>query len=162
MAFRPCGRLGPLWLMAILALSGVSCSSSTAPRPRDPTELNFNSSLGVDLDQMIRTTSGLYYQVLQEGEGEDTAVIGDLVGVYYSVWLHDGTLLDSREEGSPLVDRLGDFISGFDEGVEGMRIGETRLLVIPWELGYGETRVGNIPPYSTLVFRVRLASITKF
>jgi FKBP-type peptidyl-prolyl cis-trans isomerase len=162
MVFPSRGRVGPFWVPIFLALAGVACSSSTAPVPKDPTELTFDSSLGVDLDQMTRTPSGLYYQVLEEGEGEETAVVGDLVGVYYTVWLHDGTQLDSREEGNALVSRLGDFIAGFDEGVEGMRIGELKLLVIPWELGYGDTRVGDIPPYSTLVFRIRLVSITKF
>lgn len=124
------------------------------------TEDAFAPGLDVDLDAMERRESGLYVRTLAEGEGS-RATAGDTMSVHYTVWLPDGSELDSsRDRGEPLEMVLGEtpLIEGWTEGVTGMRLGERRRLVVPWDLAYGaEGRPPQIPPYTPLVFEVELA-----
>jgi FKBP-type peptidyl-prolyl cis-trans isomerase FkpA len=102
--------------------------------------------------QVITTSSGLQYQILQEGSG-DAAQAGKRVSVHYTGWLTNGTKFYSS------VDR-GQVIKGWDEGVAGMKVGEKRKLTIPSNLAYGpQGRPGAIPPNSTLIFDVELLGI---
>lgn len=88
---------------------------------------------------------------------------GDMLLVHYEGKLQDGTVFDSSYgRGTPFQFRLGvgDVIAGWDQGVEGMREGEKKELVIPPELAYGEQGVpGAIPPNATLIFQVELLEI---
>lgn len=123
----------------------------------------FAPELGVDLDAMTETASGLMYQDLVVGDGE-VAQAGDSVSVHYTGWLKDGTKFDSSvDRGEPFVFHLGQgrVIPGWDEGVAGMRVGGKRKLVIPPELGYGDAGAGGglIPGGATLVFDVELLEI---
>ncbi len=127
-----------------------------------PDEVTYAPELGVDLEAMTLRESGLYVQVLEEGEGPEAAP-GDILGVDYTVWLSDGARLDSsfdHEPAEPLTMVLGRtrLIDGWTEGVTGMRLGEKRRLVVPYQLAYGERgRPPQLPPYSTLVFELELA-----
>lgn len=111
---------------------------------------------------MIETESGLKYEILQEGDGEE-AVSGKSVTVHYTGWLVDGSKFDSSvDRNSPFSFSLGKgmVIQGWDEGVAGMKIGEKRKLTIPAELGYGSRGAGTvIPPDATLVFDVELMEV---
>jgi FKBP-type peptidyl-prolyl cis-trans isomerase len=110
----------------------------------------------------VETDSGLKYEILECGDGE-TAEKGDTVSVHYVGTLADGTKFDSsRDRGEPFTFPLGagQVIQGWDEGVAGMKIGETRKLTIPPELGYGPSGTGPIPPNATLIFEVELLDIT--
>jgi FKBP-type peptidyl-prolyl cis-trans isomerase len=122
----------------------------------------FAPELGVDLEAMTETASGLMYQDLVVGT-DDEAQSGDSVSVHYTGWLKDGTKFDSSvDRGQPFVFHLGqgDVIPGWDEGVAGMRVGGQRKLVIPPELGYGDRGSGGvIPGGATLVFDVELLEI---
>lgn len=113
-------------------------------------------------EDMITTASGLGYQDLDVGDG-DMAEAGDTVSVHYTGWLVDGTKFDSSvDRGQPFEFTLGagSVIQGWDEGVAGMRVGGTRKLSIPPELGYGDRGAGNvIPPGATLIFEVELLEI---
>lgn len=128
----------------------------------DPREIPFAEELQVDLDAMDLQESGLYIQVLQEGEGPP-AVAGDTMGVDYTVWLPDGGKLDSSFDHTPaaplpMILNETRLIAGWTEGVTGMRLGETRRLVVPYDLGYGAAgRPPRVPPYTALVFEVTLA-----
>ncbi|MGB0386404.1 MAG: FKBP-type peptidyl-prolyl cis-trans isomerase [Ardenticatenaceae bacterium] len=108
------------------------------------------------------TESGLEYAILEEGDGE-VVKSGDNVSVHYSGWLEDGTLFDSsvpRDAPFPFVVGAGDVIAGWDEGLEGMKVGETRQLRIPSALGYGaQGSPPVIPPDATLIFDVQLLQI---
>ena len=108
------------------------------------------------------TDSGLKYEDLAVGEGEPAAV-GNTVRVHYTGWLTDGTKFDSSlDRGDPFRFPLGGgrVIRGWDEGVQGMKIGGRRKLTIPSQLGYGSTGAGGvIPPNATLVFEVELLEI---
>lgn len=134
---------------------------TAAEGPTDPADEEFAPELNVDLDEMERRESGLYVQVLEEGEGP-RAGPGDSMGVHYTVWFPNGTQLDSshgRQPPQPLPMVLGQtqLIEGWTEGVTGMRQGERRRLVVPYDLAYGaEGRPPGVPPYSTLVFEVEL------
>lgn len=108
------------------------------------------------------TDSGLKYEDLVEGDGE-TAAAGQNVFVHYTGWLTDGTKFDSsKDRNMPFNFPLGagHVIRGWDEGVQGMKIGGTRKLTIPPQLGYGASGAGGvIPPNATLVFEVELLEI---
>lgn len=108
------------------------------------------------------TDSGLKYEDLVEGEGE-VAVSGQKVVVHYTGWLTDGTKFDSSvDRSNPFSFPLGAgrVIRGWDEGVQGMKVGGKRKLTIPPQLGYGAAGAGGvIPPNATLVFDVELLEI---
>jgi FKBP-type peptidyl-prolyl cis-trans isomerase FkpA len=121
-------------------------------------------NLGVDLQQMQRQESGLYIQELQQGTGEPLRA-GQTAVVHYTGWLPDGREFDSSRGpgGSPfqLVVGRGDVIRGWDEGLQGMRPGGRRRLVLPPSLAYGVQGAGGgvIPPNATLVFDVELVEV---
>lgn len=104
---------------------------------------------------------------LKNGHGR-AAVAGDYVSVHYTGWLYDENTPDNRgEKFDSSVDRgqqfqfplgAGRVIKGWDQGVEGMLIGEKRELTIPPELAYGDRGRPGIPPGATLVFEVELFS----
>lgn len=109
----------------------------------------------------ITTTDGLIYEDLQVGTGA-TAQAGDSISVNYTGWLADGTKFDSSLDRGQTFDftlGAGNVITGWDEGVVGMKVGGIRLLVIPPSLGYGATANGPIPANSTLTFEVQLVAI---
>lgn len=110
--------------------------------------------------------SDLGIRKIRNGHGR-TAQPGDFVTVHYTGWLYDESAAYNRgEKFDSSVDRgqkfqftLGEgrVIKGWDEGVKGMMIGETRELTIPPEMGYGDRGAGGvIPPGATLVFEVEL------
>ena len=100
----------------------------------------------------------------------DEAKAGHRVRVHYTGWLYDPTAPKSRgkkfdsskDRGQPFSFGLGggEVIRGWDEGVQGMKVGGTRVLTIPPEMGYGARGAGGvIPPNATLVFEVELLGI---
>ena len=99
---------------------------------------------------------------LAVGNG-DEAVAGQRVQVHYTGWLTDGTKFDSSvDRGKPFGFNLGqgNVIKGWDQGVQGMKVGGKRRLTIPPELGYGARGAGGvIPPNATLVFEVELLRV---
>jgi FKBP-type peptidyl-prolyl cis-trans isomerase FkpA len=112
----------------------------------------------------VTTASGLIYEDLQVGDGA-TAKTGDTVSVHYIGWLADGTKFDSsldHQPPQPLDFALGSgsVIAGWEEGVQGMNVNGTRLLIIPPNLAYGTQGYGTaIPPNATLTFEVQLVAI---
>jgi FKBP-type peptidyl-prolyl cis-trans isomerase FkpA len=118
---------------------------------------------------MITTPSGLQYEDTVVGTGAEAAA-GQRVKVHYTGWLHAPEATDNRgrkfdsskDRGDPFVFGLGggQVIRGWDEGVQGMKVGGTRVLVIPADLGYGARGAGGvIPPGATLVFEVELLAV---
>ncbi|HVB77640.1 MAG TPA: FKBP-type peptidyl-prolyl cis-trans isomerase [Candidatus Nitrosotalea sp.] len=108
------------------------------------------------------TASGLAYSEVEIGTGEE-AIAGREVSVHYTGWLTDGQKFDSsRDRGSPFRFALGagSVIAGWDEGVQGMRVGGRRRLEIPSQLAYGSRGAGGlIPPHANLIFAVELLEV---
>ena len=111
---------------------------------------------------VITTKSGLQYEDTQVGTGPE-ATAGRSVEVHYTGTLADGTKFDSsHDRKQPFAFRLGagQVIKGWDEGVQGMKVGGTRKLVIPGDLGYGARGFpGAIPPNAQLTFVVELLGV---
>jgi len=140
--------LVPVLVFAILALMEVS--TVTAQNKDEP--------------KVVTTQSGLKYQEVKEGVGE-AAKANDVVEVHYTGWLKSGKKFDSSlDRNKPIVFKLGvgDVIKGWDEGLQGMKTGGKRKLMIPSELAYGKQGRGDvIPPNSELIFDVELVKIRK-
>ena len=110
---------------------------------------------------MTTTPSGLQYEDTVLGTGA-IAKAGQYVKVHYTGWLFNdgvqGAKFDSsKDRGQPFQFSLGagEVIKGWDEGVQGMKIGGQRTLIIPSALGYGPRGAGGvIPPNATLLFEV--------
>jgi FKBP-type peptidyl-prolyl cis-trans isomerase FkpA len=113
-------------------------------------------------EAMVTSGSGLQYVDLVAGSGRE-AHAGETAVVHYTGTLTDGTKFDSsKDRNAPFSFRLGagQVIKGWDEGVEGMKIGGIRKLVIPPQLGYGSRGAGSvIPPHATLNFEVELLDL---
>ncbi len=115
----------------------------------------------------IVTASGLQIEEITVGEGAE-ATAGHHVTVHYTGWLQNadgsaGKKFDSsKDRGDPFEFPLGagHVIKGWDEGVQGMKVGGSRKLIIPASLGYGARGAGGvIPPNATLIFEVELLGV---
>jgi FKBP-type peptidyl-prolyl cis-trans isomerase len=141
--------LGIVLGTAVLAVMVAACSQSQAPS-------------GGGGGQEVTTASGLKYTDEKVGTGAE-AKAGQRVSVHYTGWLTNGTKFDSsKDRGQPFTFALGggQVIKGWDEGVQGMKVGGVRKLTIPADLGYGARGAGGvIPPNATLVFEVELLDV---
>lgn len=111
---------------------------------------------------VVVTESGLQYKVLVAGKGETPAAT-DKVKVNYKGTLIDGTEFDSSSKhgDKPSEFYANQVIKGWTEALTLMPVGSKWELYIPQELAYGERNMGNIKPFSTLVFEVELVEIVK-
>lgn len=152
-------------LILLAALVATACSGPTEVDDRwaIPENITYAASLNIRLNEMERTSSGLYWQDLEVGSGA-AAANGNTVTLHYTGWLPDGTMFEtSRDERNqplqPFPLGVGLVIRGWDEGIVGMRPGGKRRLVIRPELAYGRSGRGSIPPLTTLVFDVELMAL---
>jgi FKBP-type peptidyl-prolyl cis-trans isomerase len=135
----------PRFLSVVLPLALAACiGSATEPAFVAVETTTFAPALGVNLATSTKTPSGLYYRDITVGTGA-TLTKGQKVGVYYDGYFSNGQRFDHRLAAdatpapAPFSFTLGDgtVISGFDEGVTGMKIGGMRQVLIPPYLGYG-------------------------
>jgi len=104
---------------------------------------------------------GLEYWDLKEGTGKAAGPYSR-VTVHYTGWLTNGKKFDSSvDRGQPFSFTNGkhEVITGWEEGVVGMKVGGKRQIKIPYELGYGRNGYGPIPPAATLIFDIELLDV---
>ncbi len=121
---------------------------------------DFTNNNTKEMNQQNSVTN-LEMKDLAVGTGE-VAVSGKEVTVHYTGVFTDGKKFDSsRDRGIPFTFKLGAgmVIKGWDVGVEGMKVGGKRLLIIPPEFAYGPNDYGPIPGNSTLIFEVELLEV---
>jgi FKBP-type peptidyl-prolyl cis-trans isomerase len=124
--------------------------SAVKPAPPKPAQLG------------VTTASGLTYVITSRANGRRPK-IGETVLVHYTGTLVDGTKFDSSQDRQePIAFPLGRgaVIKGWDEGIAQLGIGDSAVLIVPPQLGYGEKGAGGvIPPNATLVFVVKLVDV---
>jgi FKBP-type peptidyl-prolyl cis-trans isomerase FkpA len=142
-----------LWKIGAVFLLGVTVACSGKPAAAPPPS-------GVNSMQSVELKGGT-------GEG---ITAGKIAVVQYTGWLYEASAADnkgkqfdsSRTAGQPFRFPVGtgQVIKGWDQGVVGMKVGESRRLVIPADLAYGDSGAGGvIPPGATLVFDIDLIAI---
>ncbi|MFT5367050.1 MAG: FKBP-type peptidyl-prolyl cis-trans isomerase [Candidatus Latescibacterota bacterium] len=141
----------PLLLCLFLITScGSSVNSPIQDAPQQIASTQYNT-----------TTRGVLYNDITVGTGNITQP-GRLLTVHYTGWFESGVKFDSSvDRNDPFKFTLGagNVIQGWDEGVNGMRVGGHRQLIIPPPLAYGESGRGSIPPNATLIFEIELINI---
>jgi FKBP-type peptidyl-prolyl cis-trans isomerase FkpA len=136
--------------------------------------LSFGSTWAIDitLEKTLKKENKMTEFTIidnQLGEGRE-AEKGLTITVHYSGWIYDeneddkkGNKFDSskdRNEPFTFVLGVGQVIKGWDDGFAGMKIGGTRTIIIPSEMGYGSRGAGSvIPPNADLIFDVELLGI---
>ena len=150
-----------MFLLAVLA--AVATLSWTQSKPRRSTRPAPAVSKPTPVTgDPVRTATGLEYWDIKVGDGA-LADRGKIVFVHYTGWLTNGKKFDSSVgTGHPYRFHLGngEVIKGWDQGVNGMRVGGKRQLRIPPELAYGSNGYpGAIPPGATLIFDVELMGV---
>jgi FKBP-type peptidyl-prolyl cis-trans isomerase len=141
-----------LLLLAACGDEDASPDSAGSPAPAD---------VGDCVEGEPETSdSGLIVEDLECGDGPE-AERGSVVIVHYRGSLENGKEFDSSYgvQPFPFVLGAGEVVTGWDEGVPGMRVGGKRKLTIPPELGFGLAGLPGIPPNSTLVFEVELLEV---
>ncbi|WP_370530724.1 FKBP-type peptidyl-prolyl cis-trans isomerase [Methylophilus aquaticus] len=144
-----------LGLLLLLAIAGCQAQSNSS-NAKEAAQMTANVTELKKIDTLI-------------GDGRE-AEIGFNVTVHYTGWLYDASKEDhkgkkfdsSLDRNSPFNFFLGggQVIQGWDEGVQGMKVGGKRTLIIPSEMGYGARGAGGvIPPNATLVFDVELLGV---
>ncbi|MDX1620608.1 MAG: FKBP-type peptidyl-prolyl cis-trans isomerase [Nitriliruptorales bacterium] len=155
----------PLLVLAAVAVVLTGCSGDDAPgdTPASPTATeNVTAKPEFEIPDE-QPPDALQVETLAEGEG-DVAEPGDTVTVHYvgKSWSTGEQFDASWDREQPFVFELGagNVIPGWEQGIEGMTVGERRMLVIPPDLAYGEQGVpGAIEPGETLVFVVDLLDV---
>ena len=111
-------------------------------------------------EKVITTASGLKYVERKIGDGKE-AKVGSKVKVHYTGTFVDGKKFDSSIGKDPYELTIGnaEVIKGWEEGLEGMKVGGKRKLIIPPKLAYGEKGRTGIPPNSTLLFEIELVDV---
>jgi peptidylprolyl isomerase len=149
-----------LFLATFLITAGCDSPSEPDDRWAVPEEIEFATSLEIDLAQMTRTESGLYLIDLEPGNASLPAVVlEDVVKFHYTIWLPDGRSVDTTRDGDPFQSDVLLLIPGVAEGITGMRPEGVRRLVIRPELAWPNGN-GPIPPITTIVYDIELIEIT--
>jgi len=152
-----------IWLAAFsLLLSGIffsGCMKLDDQASFEKEEQQLKEYIVRENIAVSPTATGLYYIPKTVGTGAKPNKC-DTISINYTGALLDGTVFDQSEPGKPLTFILGkrQVITGMEEGVLLMKQGGKARLIIPSKLGYGYYQVGNIPPYSTLIFDIEIVS----
>ncbi len=121
--------------------------------------IQFLKDLSVE-EGIMSLPCGIYYKVLQMGEGKVSPTVRSIVSVHYRGTLIDGKEFDnSYKRNYPEAFRLCDVIDGWQIALQQMHAGDKWIIYIPSEMGYGAKTSGPIPGFSTLIFEVEVLGI---
>jgi FKBP-type peptidyl-prolyl cis-trans isomerase len=148
-------------LKAVAVAQAKADSIDAANLVRVDTELA--PSLKIDLSKMRKTASGMYLLDKKVGTGA-AADSNKWIGVHYTTWLSDGTMLDDTRAkgGEPRKVLLGhkQVVPAWDEALRGVREGGRRIIVAPPSMGYGIAgKAGSVPRLATLVFDIEVRKV---
>ncbi len=153
-----------LALVTVLGLAG--CGPAEPPTPPAPVkseaelkrEKYYGATVAADPSVDWRST-GLGIKILAPGDGPFPQ-FSERVRVHYTGRLVDGTVFDdTRAKGKPAEFAMSKLIRGLTDGLGFLKPGGRAVFYIPPSLGYGNMQVGNIPPFSGLVFDVELIAV---
>lgn len=150
-------RRRPL-LLALIPLF-LACSDDPLNPLITLEEQQWASSLNINLAAMTRLPSGVYYRDQTVGTGA-TVSGSPTVRVFYEGFLPNGSKFDGNVGGTAINFPLSNLIPGWQVGMQGMKVGGKRRLLIPSSLGYGPTGSGPIPPNANLVFDIELVGLS--
>lgn len=131
--------------------------------PKTQPERDQNTIVGYAMDNALelkRSLSGMYYQIIEEGEGTAPS-LSSKVSAHYEGQLLDGTVFDSSyKRNEPLNFSLRQVIKGWQEALQMLKPGGKGLFLIPSRLAYGKKGFGNsIPPDTVLLFKIELLEV---
>lgn len=149
-----------LTLLPTVLLTACLTGPDKCPiNPSDPTHETFAPALGVNIATMQQTQLGDFRQDLVLGTGAALTTLAT-VSIHYSAYLSNGTLIDQVVDQAFTLDLNAQATIGLADGMLGMAVGGTRLIVVPSELGLGACTNGPVPGNSTIVYKVELLSIS--
>lgn len=137
-------------------LASCAAEDITVPKQVPLEEQVWAASLQVNLAQFTKLPSGVYYFDEVAGTGE-TLTGTPTISVYYAAYLPNGNKVDERASTTtPVCFPLSGLIGGWQVGLQGMKIGGKRRLLVPPDYGYGAGGAGPIPGNANLLFNVEL------
>ncbi|MBT5289389.1 MAG: peptidylprolyl isomerase [Flavobacterium sp.] len=140
-----------------LVLVFISCSDKTDTSFEPETEQDIIQYIEDNNLNATRSNSGLYYVINNEGSGVRPTSTSN-VTVDYKGYFLDGVVFDESNSNG-ISFRLNEVIQGWTEGITYFREGGNGILLVPYNLGYGESGRGSIPGGSVLIFDIRLLSV---
>jgi FKBP-type peptidyl-prolyl cis-trans isomerase len=140
------------------ALVATTAGAAAAPVPKTPAPVRDGKMPPLDAKEWRTLPNGLKVWEVKRGGGDMEVVKGDTVVVRYTGWLTDGTVFDTNKDAEkPASLPLNALIPGWQQGLDRMKVGGVRRLVVPPELGYGNQGAPpKIPPKAALVFEIEL------
>lgn len=148
-------------LFGALAFTGCGSDTVSAPKEIPLDQQTWAAALGVTFSAFTKLSSGVYY--LDTTVGTGTTLSGTpTVSVYYAGYLPSGSKFDERARTSsstPIDFPLTSVIEGWRLGMQGMKVGGKRRILIPPALGYGAGGSGPIPGNANLLFDIDLAGV---
>lgn len=145
--------------VALAAL--VACSSGPKPEP-ELTPAQFMAKVRAE-PGVVTLPDGLAYKVLKSGPKDgDSPHKGQMMMLIYEGRLPDGAIFDSSDQhgnGAYMQMPLDGLVNGWMEALPMMHVGDTWMLYVPPQLGYGKRSMGIIPPDSPLVFKIQLLGV---
>lgn len=142
-------------LALIVALAGCGTEITVSQEGVEEVieEVAFAPSLGIDLTRMQRLSSGVYIEDLTVGSGEPVA-LGNTARLRFTGWLRTGTRFTQGEISFLLGN--SEVIQGFEQGVQGMRVGGVRRMIIPPVLAFGSAGSSTVPPGAIVIYEAEL------
>lgn len=148
-------------LVALLLISISACQKDGNENViLDYTELNENEILNyIDENNLeaVKSVSGLYYVIQEQGEGSHPAGNSDVTVKYKGFYTNGNVFDESNEEG--ITFNLQQVIAGWTEGITYFKEGGKGILLIPSRLAYGSVDTGRVPGGSVLIFEIELLEV---